>query len=362
MANEFLPFATGSGANVQSQAAYDANADREDGNQPGIASSALNNKAIRQGTFVASQVAALVAERTGVDALDNGVEARFLSQLKASVLAYPPTVTSYTSGSGTHYITYLFFIASGSATASATYTNNGFTFTVKETIASGTVLRATGTGAPSTSGTLTKSGGTGDTSITFYSMRAPVSLLAEGVGGGGGGAGGQSNGSGGSTGGTGGNTTFGSCSANGGSGGSSAVSGAGGTASITGATGTTCSGGAGGGAGYLQAAFAGNTQGGMGGNSHFGGGGGTTTNGNGLAAATNTGGGGGGGGAAGGASITVSGAGGGAGGYFSAIYTTIAASYSYAVGSAGTAGAIGSGLSSGGAGAAGSLLVVENYQ
>ncbi len=64
---------------------------------------------------------------------------------------------------------YAFICTAANATAGATYTNNGFTFTVKKTIAGGTKLYTTGTGVPSASGTLTKASGTGDATITFSS-------------------------------------------------------------------------------------------------------------------------------------------------------------------------------------------------
>lgn len=63
--------------------------------------------------------------------------------------------------------TYTFTCSSANATVDAIYTNNGQTFTVLSTIASGTVLYCKGTGAPSASGTLTKTSGTGDSTITF---------------------------------------------------------------------------------------------------------------------------------------------------------------------------------------------------
>ena len=63
--------------------------------------------------------------------------------------------------------TYTFTVTSANATAGATYTNNTQTFTVTHTIVGETSLVATGTGAPTSSGTLTKSGGTGDATITF---------------------------------------------------------------------------------------------------------------------------------------------------------------------------------------------------
>lgn len=61
-----------------------------------------------------------------------------------------------------------FTVTSANATAGATYTNNGHTYTVTGTISSGTTLLATGdAGTPQTSGTLTKASGTGDATITF---------------------------------------------------------------------------------------------------------------------------------------------------------------------------------------------------
>ena len=70
---------------------------------------------------------------------------------------------------GQTYVTgqYIFTVTSANATAGATYTNNSHTFTVVDTIAAGTILVTTGTGAPTSSGTLTKASGTGDATITF---------------------------------------------------------------------------------------------------------------------------------------------------------------------------------------------------
>lgn len=68
---------------------------------------------------------------------------------------------------------YVFTVTSANATAGATYTNNLQTFTVLSTISSGTTLVTTGTGAPLSSGTLTKASGTGDTTITFTAVAVP---------------------------------------------------------------------------------------------------------------------------------------------------------------------------------------------
>lgn len=69
--------------------------------------------------------------------------------------------------------TYRFTVTAANATAGATYTNNGQTFTVTDTITAGTVLYAFGTGAPLASGTLTLATGTGDATITFSANTAP---------------------------------------------------------------------------------------------------------------------------------------------------------------------------------------------
>ena len=62
---------------------------------------------------------------------------------------------------------YFFTVTAANATIGATYTNNTETFTVLATIAGGTSLTTSGTGSPSTSGTLTKATGTGDATIAF---------------------------------------------------------------------------------------------------------------------------------------------------------------------------------------------------
>lgn len=205
--NEFLPFcATDTGSNLLTESEYAASSDRTSGNKPGVASAKLNNKAIRQANAMASQIAQLVSDKTGTDVLDDALYTKLLAQLNATLTPFTPQITPYTTGSGNHNLTYIFAIASGSATIGATYTHNAVTYTVKSTIASGLFLRASGSAAPLASGTLTKTGGTGDSSITFYAVRVPLYLVSTLVGGGGGGGGGNStpSGNGGSGGGGGG--------------------------------------------------------------------------------------------------------------------------------------------------------------
>jgi hypothetical protein len=223
--NDFLGFCnTDTGTNLIEQSAWPTDPGITIGMQPGIASSARTNKALRQATFVASQVAQFIANKTQTSAVDNAVPAQLLAQIFAAVQAYPPNITSLLTGTGTFNTTYIFHVASGNATTGATYTNNGITYTVLTTIAAGVVLHASGPGAPTTSGTLTKASGTGDATIIFYAVRAPLYMKIRAVGGGGGGAGSG----GGGLGGNGGNTTFGTSLVTAGGGGGGGISSSGG--------------------------------------------------------------------------------------------------------------------------------------
>ena len=184
------------------------------------------------------------------------------------------------------------------------------------------------------------------------------------VGAGGGGAGGGTGSPG--NGGNGGNTTFGSSflTANGGSGGNIAQSpgfgqaAAGGAFTINaGASGLGVSGGQGHGVAPTNAN--GFSPGAMGGASALGGAGAGAAGNAGGAGAANTGGGGGGGGID--ATGQSPGGGGGAGGFIDAIIPSPSASYSYAIGAAGTAGAAGTNGFAGGAGAAGQIIVEAHF-
>jgi hypothetical protein len=74
-----------------------------------------------------------------------------------------------------------FTVTAANATAGATYTNNGATFTVVTTIAGATTLVTTGTGAAAASGTLTKATGTGDATITFSAISNGAANAAVGA-------------------------------------------------------------------------------------------------------------------------------------------------------------------------------------
>lgn len=332
-----------------------------------LGNNAVPTAALQDGSVTSSKLASGAVNAAAM-ASDSSIDANRpvnTNSIRDGAITYPkfntsqglmaPTFQSFTSGSGTYNKTYLFLVSSANATSGATYTNNGITYTVTKTAASGSIIQATGSAAPQSSGTLTKATGTGDATIAFTSYAAPLFLKVKMVGGGGGGGGsGTSSG----TGGTGGNTTFGTSllTANGGVGGGNGGSagGAGGTATIgSGAVGLAISGGQGMGSGSSST----NVAPGIGANSPFGGSGSVLHNSAGQAAVTNSGSGG--GGACDGAGGSAGG--GGAGGFIEAIISSPSATYAYAVGSAGTAGAAGSG-SAGGAGGSGVILVEEHYQ
>lgn len=364
--NDFLPFCpTDTGTNLLSESDYLAAADRTSGNKPGIASSKLNNRALRQANAIASQMAQFVANSTGTDVVDDSNPTKMLAQFTSALSIYAPIVTSFTSGTASFNVSFYFQIATGSATTGATYTNNTITYTVVGTVSAGTVLRATGNGNPTVSGTLTKASGTGDATITFYAFRRPLYLKGLAIGGGGGGGGGNSGGTAGSAGS---DTTFGTTLvvAKGGSAGRQGggagefAGGAGGTGGSLGTTtgiivdgtdgfpgspavaGVTIAGGAGGGGAF----FGGGGQGGAG----------TTGNGG----TVNTGGGGGGGSSG---SVNISGASGGGGGEgVEFIISAPLSSYTYAVGAGGGHGSGGASSSNGGDGAAGRIVIYQYFQ
>lgn len=275
-----------------------------------------------------------------------------------------PTVQSFTSGTGTYSPTYIFFVTSANATVGATYTNNAQTFTVSQTISGSLVLKATGSGSPLSSGTLTKSGGVGDATIAFSSFIAPSYIRVRMVGGGGGG-GGSGTAAGGASG-SGGNTTFGTSflTANGGAGGGwAAAPSVGGTATIgAGASGIAIQGAGGSGEG-LSITTSVNMFGGPGGASPFGGagaGGGQASSAT-QNAIVNSGSGGGGAGVTGNASGAATGTAGAAGGFVDATLVP-SGTYAYAVGAGGTGGAAGTLGYSGGSGGSGLIIVEEFFQ
>lgn len=82
--NDFKPFATGAGANVMSQADWEALPALLSGFTAGKASSAQVNKAIRQAAFIAAALAQYTANKSGLDVLDDGDVAGFIAKMSSA--------------------------------------------------------------------------------------------------------------------------------------------------------------------------------------------------------------------------------------------------------------------------------------
>lgn len=271
--------------------------------------------------------------------------------------------------SGTYYPTFAFICSAFTTSPAngATYTNNSQTFSVTQVV--GNILYATCSGFPSLSGTLTKSGGTGDSTVTFSAYQQPKRFRVRMVGGGAGGSGGGT--------GAGGNGTAGTASTL--IGGSVSLSAGGAPTALS-----AINGGAGGGGGTNSIAGAldmGSTTGGPGGGYGFtsitgvymvGGLGGSnplfgctiTSLGNasgGASAPSNSGGGGSG---AGGQSQVngYSGCGGGSGGFVDAMVSAISASFAITIGGGGGGGTAGANGNAGGNGGSGRCDIEEYFQ
>ncbi|WP_407059284.1 hypothetical protein ACKZDW_02575 (plasmid) [Ralstonia syzygii subsp. celebesensis] len=104
--NDFLPFATASGANVVTQAQYAALAALSTGYQSGVAPSAQLNKTWRQSSIMAAVLAQFIADNTGQNATDDGttatLEANLLAAIRSAtktsvILADTGTANAYTA-------------------------------------------------------------------------------------------------------------------------------------------------------------------------------------------------------------------------------------------------------------------------
>ncbi|UQN68002.1 hypothetical protein L0Z11_09825 [Burkholderia multivorans] len=90
--NNFKPFASAGGANVMSQADYEALAALLTGFQSGTASSQQLNKVWRQSSIMAAVLAQFIVDLTGQDAIDDGTTATLLANLKTAVQAQSAAV------------------------------------------------------------------------------------------------------------------------------------------------------------------------------------------------------------------------------------------------------------------------------
>lgn len=83
--NNFKPFAIASGSNVTSQTEWEGLIALSTGFTAGLARADQINKALRQGTVMASVLAQFMAETTGEDVLDDGDTAKLVSLITMSV-------------------------------------------------------------------------------------------------------------------------------------------------------------------------------------------------------------------------------------------------------------------------------------
>lgn len=194
-ANQILLFSPNDiGTNLLSQAAYAAAGDRSNGNQPGIASAKLNNKALRQASLMASGLAQFIADRQGTDVVDTLTASQIATMLASASLGHLVKVTRLlTSGTWTPDARTRYWMAqltAGGGAGGGGFATSGSTYAVGSGGASGSAVLIAGTST------------------------TPVSYTIGAAGAGASGA----------AGGTGGATTFGGTSVTGGGGGGTATS------------------------------------------------------------------------------------------------------------------------------------------
>jgi hypothetical protein len=85
---DFLTFATGGGANIEDQTSYANDPQRLSGNLPGIARSNFNNKAIRQGTFVAHSLCLWISEQLTQYVPDDGSDVNWIGSYNSALSKY----------------------------------------------------------------------------------------------------------------------------------------------------------------------------------------------------------------------------------------------------------------------------------
>lgn len=125
MSNEFLPFAIGGGANVESQASYSASPVVTNGFQTGLVPSNRFNKALRQASFMASCLAQYIANTLGVSTLDNGNVATmltYLGELFGNLIGGAANEIPYQTGANTT----AFITAPSVAGTALTWTGSAF--------------------------------------------------------------------------------------------------------------------------------------------------------------------------------------------------------------------------------------------
>lgn len=95
---QFVPNDTGT--NLLTDAAYLAASDRSNGNQPGVASSKLNNKALRQASAIAAGVAQYIADRQATNVTDALTPAQIAAMLALAAQGQMVRVSVYSRVAG----------------------------------------------------------------------------------------------------------------------------------------------------------------------------------------------------------------------------------------------------------------------
>jgi hypothetical protein len=98
--NDFLPFAVGSGANVEAQSTWVSDAVLQSGFQSGIANSAQVNKVLRQASIIAAMIAQFIVDNSGQPAIDNGTTATLEANLKTGINALISAFVANALGAG----------------------------------------------------------------------------------------------------------------------------------------------------------------------------------------------------------------------------------------------------------------------
>lgn len=179
-ANNILPFAQGVGAAVLSQAAYAAIADRTNGNQPGLASQQLVNKALLQLSAVAAGVAQFIADRQAT-AVDDSLTAAALATMLSAAVRENAVALLATGGTATAYTL--------TPTVPITAYEAGQSFLVNVGIAAGVspTLNISGLGATlslmyrKSDGTLANISGNMPPSVYRFTLVSAVQVLVEAV-------------------------------------------------------------------------------------------------------------------------------------------------------------------------------------
>lgn len=108
--NKFFKFASGAGANVQSDAEYSTDAERTTGNQPGVARSNFVNKSLKQACNFAFLLADVIAKENAEELSDSMSDSDFLDFFKKAVvksfqnpIASENIISPTTSGDANYY-------------------------------------------------------------------------------------------------------------------------------------------------------------------------------------------------------------------------------------------------------------------